>query len=368
MVDLPYQRLGRRKLIPSYWNRSGGEPADRLLLHLGESPFPPTAGVVEAIRQAAAEVNYYPDTNAVALREDLAGYVAHDVQAENIIVGNGSDDLIQLIVQTFLPSGGTVFSFEPTFFYYGFCTARAGGRYAPLSRRRATGYGLPPMGQIRSHIERENPDIVFLANPNNPTGGLVESERVFQLIDLSPAIVVIDECYFEFSGQTVVERVRDCDNLIVLRSLSKSFSLAGVRIGYAVACRDLIEAMERMALTFPVNCLAQVAARAALREVDIMRQRVETIVAWRTELARRLEALGLDVFASHANFLLVSSGRSATIPDDCASRLAKRGILVSDQSTTPGVEGTALRIAVTSPDHAERLLRELGNLVVQEGP
>jgi histidinol-phosphate aminotransferase len=368
MVDLPYQRLSPRKLIPSYWNRSGGQPADRLLLHLGESPFPPTEGVVEAIRQAAAEVNYYPDTSALALREDLAAYVAHDIRADNIIVGNGSDDLIQLIVQTFLPSGGTVFSFEPTFFYYGFCTARAGGRYTGLFRREGAEYDLPPMAEIQAQLKWENPDIVFLANPNNPTGGLVESERVFQLIDWSPAIVVIDECYFEFSGQTVVERVRDCDNLIVLRSLSKSFSLAGVRIGYAIACRDRIEAMERMALTFPVNCLAQVAARAALREVDIMRQRVETLVAWRTELACRLEALGLEVFASHANFLLISSGCSARIPDDCASRLAKRGILVSDQSTTPGVEGTALRIAVTSPEHAERLLRELGHVLVRKAP
>ena len=258
---------------------------------------------------------------------------------------------------------GTIVSFEPTFFYYGFCTAREGARYAPLFRRRAKGYDLPPMDQIHSHLEREKPDIIFLANPNNPTGGLVESDRVLELIDSSAGFVVVDECYFEFSGQTVVDRVCDYENLIVLRSLSKSFSLAGVRIGYAIACRERIEAMERMALTFPVNAIAQVAARAALREARTMRQRVETIAAWRTELARRLEDLGLEVFASHTNFLLVSSGHTVSIPDDCASRLAKRGILVSDQSRTPGVEGTALRIAVPNPDQMERLVHELSRLV-----
>ena len=363
MVDLPYERLGPRKAIPSYWNRPEDQPTDRLYLHLGESPFPPMEAVVEAIRQAATEINYYPDTHTTVLRDDLAAYVGHDIRAENIIVGNGSDDLIQLVVQTFLPPGGTIVSFEPTFFYYGFCTAREGARYAPLFRRRANGYDLPPMDQVRSHFERENPDIVFLANPNNPTGGLVESERVLELVDSSPGVVVIDECYFEFSDQTVVNRVRDWENLIVLRSLSKSFSLAGVRIGYAVAYRDRIEAMERMALTFPVSAIAQVAGRAALREARTMRKRVETIAAWRTELARRFQSLGLEVFPSHTNFLLVSSGHTVSIPDDCASRLAKRGILVSDQSGTPGVEGTALRIAVPNPDQMERLVRELSHLV-----
>lgn len=364
MMDLPYQRLGPRKAIPSYWNRSGDHPADRLYLHLGENPFPPTAGIVEAIRQAAAEINYYPDSNAVALREDLAAYVGHDIGAENIIAGNGSDDLIQLVVQTFLPVGGTVVSFEPAFFYYGFCTGRAGARYAPVFRQRATGYDLPSMDQIRPHLNEEKPDIIFLANPNNPTGGLVSGGRVLELIDSAPGVVVIDECYFEFCCQTVADRVHDRKNLVVLRSLSKSFSLAGVRIGYAIACRDRIEAMERMALTFPANAIAQVAARAALREVNVMRQRVETLIAWRTELTRRLQSLGLEVFDSHTNFVLVSSGPSARLPDNSASLLAERGVLVSDQSATPGVEGTTLRIAVPNSDQMERLVRELDDLLV----
>ncbi|MFH1743749.1 MAG: histidinol-phosphate transaminase [bacterium] len=362
MMDLPYRNLAPRKAIPSYWNPPADQP-DRLYLHLGESPFPPTEEVRKAICEAAGAVNFYPDTNAALLREDLARYVGYGICPENILAGNGSDDLIQLVVQTFLPKGGTIVSFEPTFFYYKFCTIREGERYSPLFRKRAAGYDLPPMDQVRSHLQQEKPDIVFLANPNNPTGGLVDRDRVMQLIECCPGIAVVDECYFEFSGQTVIDCVQNHPNLIVLRSLSKSFSLAGVRIGYAVSCRDRIEAMERMALTFPVNAIAQAAARAALRDTDTMRRRVTDLIEWREELARQLKALGLEVFASHTNFLLLSSGRSIAIPDGCALSLAKQGILVSDQSNTPGIEGFALRITVGRPDQMERFVREIGDLI-----
>ncbi|HPA44675.1 MAG TPA: histidinol-phosphate transaminase [bacterium] len=359
MTELPYRSLSARKAVPSYWHR----PGEQICLHLGESPFPPTDAVQRAICDAAGAANYYPDTNAVALRDDLAGYVGHNVCPEQIIVGNGSDDLIQLTVQTFLPKGGTVVSFEPTFFYYGFCTAREGERYAPMFRRRADKYDLPPMEEIHSHIQREKPDLVFLANPNNPTGGLVDRDRVLQLLQRTPGTLVVDECYFEFAGQSVVDLIQEHSNLIVLRSLSKSFSLAGVRIGYAVACRERIDALERMALTFPVNAIAQTAARAALRETEIMRERIGKIITWRENLARELNQLGLDVFPSHTNFLLVCSGLLNKIPDDCALCLSKRGILVSNQTHTPGIEGTALRITVGTPDQLERLLQEIREFV-----
>ena len=359
MTELPYRSLSARKAVPSYWHR----PGEQICLHLGESPFPPTESVQQAIRDAASVANYYPDTNAVALRDDLAGYVGHKVRPEQIIVGNGSDDLIQLVVQTFLSKGGTVVSFEPTFFYYGFCTAREGERYAPMFRRRADRYNVPGMEEIHSHLQKEKPDLVFLANPNNPTGGLVDRQHVFQLLEWTPGILVVDECYFEFAGLSVVDLIHEHENLIVLRSLSKGFSLAGVRIGYAVACRERIDAMERMALTFPVNAIAQTAARAALRETEIMRERIRQIVAWRKNLACELIRLGLDVFPSHTNFLLVCSGLLNKIPDDCALRLSERGILVSDQTHTPGIEGTALRITVGTPGQLERLLQEIREFV-----
>ncbi len=359
MSKLPHHNLKRRKSIPSYWNPPDSGDSERLYLHLGESFFPPTDNVVDAICDTANSINYYPDTNAVRLRRDLAEYLGDGIEPENIIAGNGSDDLIQLVIQTFLPPGGTVVSFEPTFFYYSFCTAREGARYAPMFRDRGRDYDLPPMGEIITHFHQETPDIVFLANPNNPTGGLIDEERVSQLIAHSPGIIVIDECYFEFCSESVVSQIHRCKNLIILRSLSKSFSLAGVRIGYAAACRELIEPMENMALTFPVNAIAQAAARAALRDTETMRERVGQIIDYRDELTTRIKSLGLEVFTSHTNFLLISSGRSVNLADNCAESLAHKGILVSDQSATPGIEGTAIRVTVTDPDHIERLVGEL---------
>jgi len=364
MVELPYHNLEPRKAIPSYWNPPDDGPEERLYLHLGESPFPPTPNVVEAICRAAESVNYYPDTNAVLLRRDLADYVGHGVTPENIIVGNGSDDLIQLIFQTFLPRRGKVFTLEPTFFYYGFCSARLGAHYIPLVRESAPDYDLPPMGEILTFVFEVAPNIIFLANPNNPTGALVDEERVSRLIARAPHIIVVDECYFEFCSQTVVEQIHTCKKLIVLRSLSKSFSLAGVRVGYAVACRELIEAMENMALTFPVNAIAQAAARTALRETDIMKERVEKTRMWRNKLSIEILSLGLDVSTSHTNFLLISSGGSIRLADDCAERLAQKGILVSDQSATPGMEGTAIRVTVTDPGRIQRLVGELRRCLV----
>lgn len=351
------KNLSPRHDIPSYWRP---HPNDIAFLHLGENPFPPTEGVRRAIAAAGDNANRYPDTNCKALREKLAAYAGNGIEPENIIVGNGSDELIDLAVVTFSESALPVCVFPPTFFVYGFVAQRHG--VPVVSIPLSTDYTLPAIDSLSPDLSRSNYSISFIANPNNPTGTLTLRERLLDYLKRWPGIVVIDECYYEYAGETVIDLIRQYSNLIVFRSLSKSFGLSGLRLGYAIAQRDAIDAMERHAMTFPVNVCAQAAGIAALDDADEYRARIRELIQQRDELQLSLIDLGLEVLPSRANFLLTLWPESWNERQP-AQLLAERGILVSDQTANLNLKRPALRIGIGTEEENERVRKTLRGLL-----
>ncbi len=354
--------LAPRPAIPHGW---GNDQDELLYLHLGESPYAPLPRVEEALRGAVGRVHRYPDTSCRAVRECLAEYAGHGVKPEQIICGNGSDDLIDLICLTFAGPNGTVVSFDPTFFVYRACARRHGSHYASIPRDSSADFAFPDNLHLARGLAAHRPSVIFLANPNNPTGTMTPRERIEFLLQSTRdgALVVVDECYFEYSGKTVLDLLSTWPHLLVLRSLSKSGSLAGLRFGYAIGARETIDPLERSSLTFPVNALAQVAACAALEDADEIRRRAQTIAGERERMAARLKELNLKIATSSANLLLIASGTQAVLPPDCAARLAERGILVSDQTQNIGMGEPYLRVGVGLEHQTDRLVSALKEIL-----
>lgn len=351
------KNLSPRHDIPSYWRRPTSAEA---LLHLGENPFPPTERVHQAIAAAGENANRYPDTNGLALREKLAEYAGHGVQPENIILGNGSDELIDLAAVTFSEPASPICIFPPTFFVYGFSAQRHG--IPTVSIPLTTDYRLPEIDSLDPQLSAGNYSLSFIANPNNPTGTLTPRERLLDYLKRWPGIIVVDECYYEYSGETIIDLIPQYPNLLLFRSLSKSFGLSGLRLGYAVGQRPLIDAMERCAMTFPINVCAQAAGVAALEDADEYRARIRQLIQHREELRRDLDKLGLEVVPSYANFLL-TIWPPAWNEKQPAQQLAQQGILVSDQSANMNQGRPALRIAIGTPEENERLRTAIRSLL-----
>lgn len=348
--------LPPRKDIPSYWRDQSDDTA---WLHLGENPFQPTPHVLKAIWKAAESSNRYPDTNALELRRKLAEYVGNGLTEKNIIIGNGSDDLIDLVIVTFTTPADMVATFEPSFFVYHFASQRH--RVSVLPIPRDTSFNLPDSLNL---IQKQQPiGLSFIDNPNNPTGVITARTHLLEFINTLPGIVVVDECYYEFSGETLVDQVFENKRLIIFRSLSKSFGLSGLRLGYAVAHEELIEQMARYALTFPVNALAQAAGIAALEDVRSYRERIQNIIQWRNELSHQLENAGVQVLPSHTNFILALFPPSTRNP---AQFLAQHNILVSDQTTAIGKGVPAIRIAVGQPEENVKVLETVKQYLQEE--
>ncbi len=353
--------LPPRHDIPSYWRPHRD---DAVFLHLGENPFPPTERVCRAIAEAGQCANRYPDTNFRALREKIAEYAMHGVSPDNILCGNGSDELIDLAVVSFSRPDRPVAVFSPTFFVYGFAAQRHS--IPVVSIPRAEDYTLPEYDSLPSDIVQGDYSVTFIANPNNPTGTQTPRERLEEYLHRWPGTIVVDECYYEFSGETVIDLIHERDNLIVFRSLSKSFGLSGLRLGYAVAARNVIDTMERHSMTFPVNVCAQAAGIAALEDVEEYQRRIRELIQRRDRLKQTLEGLGLETIPSRANFILTLWPQT-WMSRQPARLLAEQGILVSDQTAAMNLGRPALRIAVSTEMENERLLQTVRSLTVQNG-
>ena len=330
-------------------------PGD-LLLHLGEAWFPPSPEVYAALAGMGDRIARYPDSLSQELRRELATYAGHGLTAENIMTGNGSDGLIDLLISTYAGDGRPVSAPAPTFFVYGHSAAL---RRAPLLTDgrlpQAAGFSLDP-----GYVPPAS-GIVFLASPNNPTGDLLSREASRRIAGSTEAVVVIDECYYEFAGETALALLPRFPNLVILRTLSKSFALAGLRSGYAIAHPQIISALSKADQTFSVNVAAQVASVAALRSLAYYQPLFTRTMELRGEWTAMLLAAGLRVFPSSANILLAEYAGKPLAPAlrrirhsrSRLSRAARRAELFPHQRCGAGGDAPA-------PGSAELLVeREL---------
>jgi histidinol-phosphate aminotransferase len=341
--------LPLRKPLAGAHNAAPGD----LLLHLGEAWYEPAPAVLEALAGIGSRVKRYPDTYSMELRKELAAYCGGGVSEENIYVGNGSDWLIDLLMASFAGLRRPVVAPAPTFFVYGQSAALREAPVRTVGRRpQAEGFALDADALVADLAKATG--LVFLASPNNPTGDQLDQATVARIAEATDALVVIDECYFEFAGKSAIKLLAKFPNLCLLRSLSKSFALAGLRAGYLVAHPEVIEAVTRADQTFTVNVAAQTCALAALRSLDYYQPLFERTAVLRKEMASRLTKIGLKVFPSRANILLAEYSSVEPL----APKLRERGIHVADFHVRPGLE-RCIRITVDERPAIERLATAL---------
>ncbi|WP_422747388.1 histidinol-phosphate transaminase [Mycobacterium sp. WMMD1722] len=281
-------------------------------LNTNENPHPPSRALVEdvarSVAEVAAELHRYPDRDAVALRSDLADYLnlqtGVDIGVENVWAANGSNEILQQLLQAFGGPGRTAIGFVPSYSMHPIIAD--GTRTEWLQTTRSQDFTLDIEASVRAIAERR-PDIVFVTSPNNPTGQSVSRDELRRLLDaMQTGILILDEAYGEFSAQPSGVGLIDeyPDRLVVSRTMSKAFAFAGGRLGYLVAAPAVIDALLLVRLPYHLSAITQAAARAALRHADDTLASVATLAAERDRVVNGLCQFGFRVIPSDANFIL----------------------------------------------------------------
>ena len=324
-------------------------------LNTNENPYPPPQALVddvtEAVREVAVGLHRYPDRTASALRRDLAAYLSGatgvPLTERHVWAANGSNEVLQQILQAFGGPGRSALGFEPSYSMHPIIAA--GTRTDWVAAPRRADFTLDTGAAARIVGERA-PDVVFVTSPNNPTGGSIPFAELELVLRAAPGIVVVDEAYAEFSSQpSAVELIeRYPAQLIVSRTMSKAFAFAGGRLGYLAAAPAVIDALQLVRLPYHLSLLTQAAARAALRHADATLASVAKLAAERDRVAEGLLGLGFTPVPSDANFILF--GRFA---DAKASWQAyvDNGVLIRDV----GIEGH-LRVTIGTPEENDAFL------------
>ncbi|MET1044597.1 MAG: histidinol-phosphate transaminase [Microbacteriaceae bacterium] len=283
--------------------------------------------IVERIAQAILTINRYPDREFTELRDSLADYLGHGLTRDNIWAANGSNEVLQQILQAFGGPGRSVLGFPPTYSMHSILAAGTGTRW--LVGERDAEYEISPATAVRA-ITEQRPDIVFFCSPNNPTGTPVPLETIAAAYDATDGIVVVDEAYAEFAptGEpTALSLLPGRPRLIVSRTMSKAFAFAGARLGYLAADPAIADALRLVRLPYHLSALTQAAAIAALAHADKMLAMVDDIKAQRDRIGRELAALGYHSYTSWSNFVLFGG---VDDPNAVFETLLAEGILIRD--------------------------------------
>jgi histidinol-phosphate aminotransferase len=278
----------------------------RVQLNVNENTHPiPEAvatDIVTALAAAVLGVNRYPDREFTELRESLAGYLGHGLTAAGVWAANGSNEVLQQVLQAFGGPGRGVLGFPPTYSMHSIIANGTGTRW--VTAERDGGYELSPRTVVDA-IRREQPDIVFLCSPNNPTGTAVPLETIAAAYDATPGILLVDEAYAEFAeGDTALTLLEGRPRLLVSRTMSKAFAFAGARLGYLAADPAVTDALRLVRLPYHLSAFTQAAAVAALAHAPEMLAMVEDIKGQRDRMIAALPELGYTPLPSAANFVL----------------------------------------------------------------
>ena len=280
----------------------------RIALNVNENTHPiPEAvarDIVIALAEAVLTVNRYPDREFTELRESLARYLGHALAAENVWAANGSNEVLQQILQAFGGPGRTLLGFPPTYSMHSIIAAGTGTQW--IAAARDEGFEISPETAVRA-IREHRPDIVFFCSPNNPTGTSVALETIAAAYDATDGIVVVDEAYAEFApadSPSALTLLKGRERLIVSRTMSKAFAFAGARVGYLAADPAVADALRLVRLPYHLSALTQAAAIAALAHSSEMLAMVDDIKGQRDRLVLELTALGYHAWPSAANFVL----------------------------------------------------------------
>lgn len=330
----------------------GEQPPDAegwVKLNTNESPLPPSPKVIEAIRDAAGDaLRLYPSPTAAPARAAIAKHFG--LETSQVAVGNGADELIDMCFLAFADPGDAVAYPTPTYPYF-----------EPLSRI----HGIKPSTHPTEHFAELPPSLAadpaplkFVVNPNSPTGALFDAEAVEAVAQASSGVVVVDEAYVDFAPHNALSMLARHDNVLLLRTFSKSYGLAGMRIGFALGSPELIGFLDSVKDSYNLDRLSIVAAAAAIEDEAHHRRLVDEVVRNRGELANALETLGFEVVPSATNFVFARPPRPA---HELVARLRERKILVRHYDREP-IAGW-IRITVGTREQHDRLLDALREIL-----
>jgi histidinol-phosphate aminotransferase len=326
-------------------------------LNTNEAPSGPPQAFKDALAAELSRVewNRYPDRAATELREGIAAL--HNVALDQVFVANGSNEVIQTLCLAYGGAGRTCALFEPTYLMHAQIASIAGT--SVVLGQRAEDLTLD-VDEVKRVIADASPSITFLCSPNNPTGMVEPPEAIKEVADLVPGLLVVDEAYGQFAEWSALELVDEDRPLVVTRTYSKTWSMAGARLGYLVAPSWLVAELDKVVLPYHLDVAKQIAGRVALRFVDEMNERVAALVAERERLVARLQTMPVTTWPSGANFVLF---RPETKPGrEVWQALLDRSILVRDTSGWPRLDG-CLRVTIGTPEEDDAFLDALEEIL-----
>lgn len=330
-------------------------------LSANENPYNLPGEVLEKLAERVRfdiPFNRYPDPMATRLRKMIAE--ANGLEPANVLVGNGGDEIILDIILGWGGPGRKLLDMPPTFAMYGINARMTGTRVVDVPRTADFEIDGPGLMQA---VSEQDPDIIVISNPNNPTGTMTPETLLIELLGVTDALVLVDEAYFEFSRQTMRPHMARHQNLAILRTFSKAFSMAGLRAGYLLADPEVIHQLTKVRQPYSVNRFTQVAAELAFRERVVFEAGVREAMRNRDRLIHGLGQIpGLTVFPSEANYVLFKVSQAAAVWRDL---LHEYSILVRDFSRTPGLED-CLRVTVGAEGEVSRFLAAMDEIVARK--
>jgi histidinol-phosphate aminotransferase len=325
-------------------------------LNTNEAPEPPPEGFVEELLGEINEValNRYPDRVAVELRRAIGAL--HGVDVDHVYAANGSNEVIQSLMLAYGGPGRTAVVFEPTYALHSHIPRITGTKVLAGARDKnylVTADEVDRVLAVAARSDPASPAVVFLCSPNNPTGCVESLELVEHVLELAPGLVIVDEAYGQFAPRSAIELAPAHRNLVVVRTFSKTWSLAALRLGYAIADPQVVDALFSVSLPYHLDALKQVAGRIALDYVEDMHDRVKRLVDERERLLSSLGAREVEVVQSQANFILFKvPGRRA---GEVWRTLVEHSVIVRDLSSYGDLEDF-LRVTVGTPDENDAFL------------
>ena len=295
-------------------------------------------------------LNLYPDDNYTQLKEAIVNYIGCKI--ENISVGNGSSELLDLCVKTFVDTNELILSLDPTFSMYSIYAKIVNSRY--IGAGEGNDFTINVDDVIKS-IKENDPKLTIICNPNNPTGTIIKRDDVLRIVKSTDNVVIVDEAYMEFSNESVVDEIENYDNLIVVKTMSKAFSMAGIRTGYLIANEELVKTIEKVRPPYNLNSISALLATKALKQKDKMLSYVENLKVEREKIYEKLLDMGVKGYKSGANFVFFSSK-----VDNLAEKLIDNDVLIRKFG---GKLDNYYRVTVGSPKENETFLDAMKKIV-----
>lgn len=324
-----------------------------------ENPYPLPrelqSEIIDAI--AGAPINRYPDSGASALRERIR-HVTGLPKGTDVLLGNGSDELIQLLAMAVNKPGAVVLGVEPSFVMYKLIATFVGIRYVGVPL--ANGFSLNEQAVLAA-LRRDRPALTFLSFPNNPTGNLFSADAIDRVIRESPGLVVLDEAYYAFAKDSFVPKLEHYSNLLVMRTFSK-LGMAGLRLGFLAGNTEWLAHFEKLRLPYNVGVLTQLVAGKILDHQEVLIQQAEQIKRDRTQLYQMMKEIpAIQVYESEANFLLFKVAEVQSVFEG----LKRRGVLIKNLSGSHPMLKDCLRVTIGTPDENHRFMLALRESIVQ---